>query len=216
MWTRAISLADITTGDGRFIQSQCLNAAYRRPAAGRDWPKTEKPDAHCWQQWTAALQTCFLRTDDQHNRLNRPLGYWINEPPHWDWFYSPSTDQLFNEETTINGTLESETPVNNLPVSKVSAPPHKHCIHCLPMLHRLLSTVLKSDATKAYNQYNKLKLNQRKQHGGMNRYISLTTSLLLSTASLTAPPSASLTARTKTNTAQQRSFSYPPWTHQKG
>jgi hypothetical protein len=102
MWTRAISLADITTGDSRFIQPQCLTIAYRRPTAGHNWPKTEKPDAHCWQQWTAALQTCFLRTDDRHNRLNRPLLYWINEPPHWDWFYSALTDKLFERRTALH------------------------------------------------------------------------------------------------------------------
>jgi hypothetical protein len=50
MWTRAISLTYITTGDGRFIQPQCLTLAYRRPTAGGNWPKTGKPDVHCWQQ----------------------------------------------------------------------------------------------------------------------------------------------------------------------
>jgi hypothetical protein len=99
MWTCAITLADITTGDGRFIQPQCLTITYRRPSAGRNWPKTEPPDAHCWHQWTTALQTCFLRMDDRHNRLNRPLGYWINEPPHLDWYYSPSTNTLFERRT---------------------------------------------------------------------------------------------------------------------
>jgi hypothetical protein len=95
MWARAITLADITTGNGRFIQPQCFTRTHRRPTAGRNWPKAEQPDAHCWNQWTTALQTCFLRPGDRHNRLNRPLGYWINEPPHWDWFYSPLIDTLF-------------------------------------------------------------------------------------------------------------------------
>jgi hypothetical protein len=120
-----------------------------------------------------------------------------------------------NDALTINGTSESATPDNNLPASKVSAPHHNPCRHYHPTPHPLLSTVHKSEDTKVYNPYNKLTTYQMKQHGGMNRSISLKILLLLSMASLTAPPSVSRTAGIKPIAAQRRSFYYPPWKHQK-
>jgi hypothetical protein len=95
MWVRAITLTDITTGNGRFLQTQCRNRQYRRPPLAYQWPKTVQPDQHCWKLWLSALEKCFLRPDDPHHRLRNSLGHWIHIPTRWDWFYSPTEDRLF-------------------------------------------------------------------------------------------------------------------------
>jgi hypothetical protein len=95
LWVRAVTLADITTGDGRFLQKQCQDRNYRRPPLAYEWPKTMKPDAHCWKLWLSAIQTCFLRPDDPHKKLRNPLGKWTHLPSDWDWFYSPLQDRVY-------------------------------------------------------------------------------------------------------------------------
>jgi hypothetical protein len=100
MWVRAITLADLTTGNGRFLRKQCLLSTYRRPPLDYKWPTTMQPDAHCWKLWLSAIETCFLNPADPHYRLRNSLGHWTHVPVEWDWFYSPTQDRLFERDDT--------------------------------------------------------------------------------------------------------------------
>jgi hypothetical protein len=77
MWAKVITLADITTGDGKHLTQECKEAnSTSNCHHSLTWPKAGQPDQTCWKLWTKAIDECFLRADDRHERLSRPLGAW--------------------------------------------------------------------------------------------------------------------------------------------
>jgi hypothetical protein len=133
-------LADLTTGNGRFLQQQCRDRNYRRPPLDYEWPKTMQPNAHCWKMWLSALKKCFLRPDDPHNQLRNSLGHWTHIPTTWDWFYLPMQDRLFERSNHQTWHPEHETKVINRHDSKDSAAPHTQSLTCPRMQFQLPPT----------------------------------------------------------------------------
>jgi hypothetical protein len=181
LWVRAITLTDITTGDGHFLQKQCQDRTYRRPPLEYEWPKTMQPNAHCWKLWLSAIATCFLRPDDPHKKLRNPLGKWTKLPSDWDWFYSPlqvfKTDSL-NGSHHKSGTLGNEIKAINQHASKDSDEPSLQPTSYLRMYPRQQSsaTVPKSYDIKAPKPSNLMKTIPPKSAGGTNQSILWTTS----------------------------------------
>jgi hypothetical protein len=96
MWAQVIKLADLTTGDGKNLISECRDKNFRSSVHHSiQWPTAGRPNYTCWKEWQQALDTCFLRPDDQHERLNRPLGPWTKLPNKWQWHFDQEQDILY-------------------------------------------------------------------------------------------------------------------------
>jgi hypothetical protein len=99
MWAKVITLADITTGDGKHLTQDCKEENFTSTChQSIKWPKAGQPDRTCWRLWTEAIENCFLRADDRHERLSRPLGEWTQLPPDWKWYYSVEDNKMYRHE----------------------------------------------------------------------------------------------------------------------
>jgi hypothetical protein len=98
MWAKVITLADITTGDGKHLTTECKeeNFIFHCPRS-IDWPKTGKPDRTCWKMWQEAIDH-FLNVDDKHKKLSRPLGAWTVLPDDWEWHFSDDENKMYQHE----------------------------------------------------------------------------------------------------------------------
>ena len=57
MYTRAITTADITTGDGLAVRKEALKPTFR--TTNNDnyrWPTVGKPNKQAWQLWETAIE----------------------------------------------------------------------------------------------------------------------------------------------------------------
>jgi hypothetical protein len=99
MWAQVITLADITTGDGKHLTQDCKEAnCISICHHSIKWPKAGQPDRTCCRLWTEAIENCFLRADDRHERLSRPLGPWTQPPLDWKWYYSVADDKMYHHD----------------------------------------------------------------------------------------------------------------------
>jgi hypothetical protein len=111
MWVQAITLADITTGNGLYLRSQTHNGDYlKQTIDNKEWPKGGAPDKHSWRLWETALQQCFLQPHATYKKLRQPLGTWKNLPIHWKWFHTADSDTLFEKEDTNQWRLWTRNP----------------------------------------------------------------------------------------------------------
>ncbi len=97
LYCHATRLSDITTGDGCRIHPMSWNG-YSTDSAGTEyeWPLHGSPNNQAWNLWRSALRECFLTLQETQQLLRQPLGYWTEPTPrHWHWFYSPSTDRVY-------------------------------------------------------------------------------------------------------------------------
>ena len=89
------TLSDITDGSGKYITRQSLQGHKdkERPLY-HDWPEQQSPGTRQWRLWRKVIKLVFPL---QENQLSSPLGAWIdNKADTWQWFYLPSTKQVFN------------------------------------------------------------------------------------------------------------------------
>jgi hypothetical protein len=102
----AVTLADVTMADGKFITQEAWNGnqlngnrinPYEFP---RQPPKL--PAKH-WGVWQSAIQELFLRTcgDTNHaHTLLQPLGAWTKDPLlTCNWAYNPTTTKAYKHAT---------------------------------------------------------------------------------------------------------------------
>jgi hypothetical protein len=76
--------------------SECRDENFRSSVhRSIQWPTAGRPNHTCWKEWQQALDTCFLRPDDRHERLNRPLGSWTKLPNKWQWHFDQEQDILY-------------------------------------------------------------------------------------------------------------------------
>jgi hypothetical protein len=103
---QAVTLADVTMADGKFITQEAWNGnqlngnrinPYEFP---RQQPKL--PAKH-WELWRSALQELFLKTygdTNQAHALLQPLGAWNKDPLlTCNWAFNPTTTKAYKRTT---------------------------------------------------------------------------------------------------------------------
>jgi hypothetical protein len=100
---RAVTLADITTADGRSLAPGILEGTYLAQRMDKySWPRqpTQLSKAHT-ELWSAAVQKCFTQAPYTISKLRIPLGNWLEDPTHaWPWFVRPQGGELYEREGT--------------------------------------------------------------------------------------------------------------------
>jgi len=93
LFLRVLSLADITTGDGKYLTKWAWDGdvTQRFCPLRAEWPYQERPGARSWRLWRKALRFCYSQSVG--NPIGFELGPWLTRD-HW-WFYSPSTRKLY-------------------------------------------------------------------------------------------------------------------------
>ena len=97
IYLKVITVADITSGDGRTICGQSLNGI-RDPHRPRrfKWPIQSLPQRSSWTLWKKAIfQT--LSCTELHPVLPTKLGKWYCRDfwDLWPWFYEPYEDHIY-------------------------------------------------------------------------------------------------------------------------
>jgi hypothetical protein len=99
MWLKAITVANITTADGRTITLNSWNGTGDQHQCNNFlWPRLQtKLGYNHWIIWRSALSECLLMgtsVNDHHLRLL--LGTWTKQVSSaWPWYYSPSNCNLY-------------------------------------------------------------------------------------------------------------------------
>ena len=93
---KAVSFADISTGDGRYISEEAYECRGANPGKQYVFPKEEpsREDIRTWKK--------FLEGEMVYGRkLEKPLGLWLQEPTDaWIWYWCASTGDLFSRNIT--------------------------------------------------------------------------------------------------------------------
>jgi hypothetical protein len=99
MWCHAVRLSDISTGDGRQIHPLSWNGnPTDTPGTEYEWPAQGCPTTKLWDLWQSDIRHCYLTPDTTLQLLCKPLGPWTRPTPQqWHWFYSPSTDRVYQK-----------------------------------------------------------------------------------------------------------------------
>jgi hypothetical protein len=93
MFLQAVTLADISSGDGQYILPFARHL--RQPTlqtSSLKWPANGTLTPIVKRLWKIALARCFLTPDG--NTLQVPLGAWRSTAAAGEWHFSPSTNQL--------------------------------------------------------------------------------------------------------------------------
>ena len=91
------SLADITTGNGRYIRRSIVkgNKSMNQGRENIIWPRWERPSPKDWTVWRTFLRS--ICTDRW--LLRQPLGNWTTfDHNNWKWFLSPNNDNLYRRQ----------------------------------------------------------------------------------------------------------------------
>eukprot|EP00957_Ditylum_brightwellii_P098984 7540129-Ditylum_brightwellii.AAC.1 len=59
LFLRALTLADISTSDGRMINTTLLTSAATRLHSILSWPQQARPHPPSWKKWEKAIQWTF-------------------------------------------------------------------------------------------------------------------------------------------------------------
>jgi ribonuclease HI len=97
---KVITLADITTGDGKRLTDEALAG---EPSGTTwhhyNWPRNpaELSRSH-WKLWEKALHQAFTSGNTSSTSLQEPLGSWLVDPSDsWQWFYDPISNALYHK-----------------------------------------------------------------------------------------------------------------------
>lgn len=101
MFLQVITLADISSGDGRHILipscAGVLNTLH--PSESIQWPRSAKPTQEDKRRWSQAVRAVFTRNPSSTSRrLRDPLGAWLAPLRDQIWSYSPSSQQVFKKQ----------------------------------------------------------------------------------------------------------------------
>ena len=106
LYLQVLTVADITTGDGRELTVSAINGVKEECQTSLDWPYQPKPPAEDWKVWRETL-TKALRPPDTgeslSRKLHKPLGDWLvddAEQHKANWYYSPLEDRLYQRNGT--------------------------------------------------------------------------------------------------------------------
>ena len=98
LFLKAISLSDITTGDGSLITNEAWKG-HQLTSQSRSytWPKWNRPNSYHWNIWRKCLGILF--TNGSTQRLSQPLGKWYAplESCNWKWFISSTNTSLYEQ-----------------------------------------------------------------------------------------------------------------------
>ena len=93
LYLQVLTVADITTGDGKRIRRECLTGTSKYPSE-YDWPTQGNPPKHDWTFWQQSLTNTFGR----NGTLTHPLGNWTTLPVRWQWFFDAGTERLYRND----------------------------------------------------------------------------------------------------------------------
>jgi hypothetical protein len=97
---KVITLADITTGDGKRLTDEALAG---EPSGTTwhhyNWPRNPpKLSRSHWKLWEKALHQAFTSGNTSSTSLQDPLGSWLVDPSDsWQWFYDPISNALYHK-----------------------------------------------------------------------------------------------------------------------
>ena len=99
MFLKVVTLADLCNIAGdRLLMDSYNGIPQEQRYHSYNWPRQPtKLSSDHWHLWQQALETHFVRTGAHDTKaLQVPLGAWLIDPrSHWNWFFQPSTDTLF-------------------------------------------------------------------------------------------------------------------------
>ena len=93
---QAITLADITTCDGRKIAHEAFHGTGSNSLRSHlEWPRSpSKLPTTFWDTWRSTLRKCFLTPFSASLQLRNTLGTWdLQIENDWMWFYSERTTE---------------------------------------------------------------------------------------------------------------------------
>ena len=104
MWTRTITLSDLTTGFGRTLINGALSKTFQSQTNDTiNWPHQHLPTKACWKLWERAILQSFIELMSRTEKLIQPLGPWLKIPDDWKWFFCPLQNVLiYAPDTTVN------------------------------------------------------------------------------------------------------------------
>lgn len=99
IFLKAITIADITTSDGKKIRRNVWEGQANEDKYWErhqlNWPQQGRPSNSDWQHWRSALK-CLLIPYTATRYLSSPLGEWCeSECNNWKWFLDTPTDTLW-------------------------------------------------------------------------------------------------------------------------
>ena len=96
VYMQVITLADITTGDGKRIRSEAW-AVQKCSRQGITWPEWGTPSTADKNVWRRVIRSIFFPT--KHLTLETPLGKWSSDnTEHWEWFISKDEGRLYQNK----------------------------------------------------------------------------------------------------------------------
>ena len=99
IFLRAVTLADICTGDGRqILYTAWLGKKDKDYTSPYQWPPQARPTLTDWAHWHHALRIAYTRSAnvcDRHVRV--PLGDWTQMEDTWQWFFSPGDSRVYRK-----------------------------------------------------------------------------------------------------------------------
>ena len=105
IYLQVMSLADITTGNGRNICSWATIGKRNLSQARTEyeWPLWGTPSKSDWRAWRKSIRHTFCTRRNFH--LDTSLGNWtIQVPSQWQWFVNCFSDNLFHKDSTGSWT----------------------------------------------------------------------------------------------------------------
>ena len=99
IFLRAVTLADICTGDGRqILYTAWLGKKDEDYTSPYRWPPQARPSSTDWAHWRRALRIAYTRSSNVYDRHVRvPLGEWIQMEATWRWFFSPGDSRVYRK-----------------------------------------------------------------------------------------------------------------------
>jgi len=132
-----VTLADIDTACGRYLERDVLDGKNAHPHHCYKWPK--KPlmlKASYWKLWRTALLNTFTAPNSISNQLKEPLAEWLIDPtPHWKWRYVSvnGTITIYEKKTSVCPQVHidpsHETTVPKKTQTQCGAPQNPFTLH---------------------------------------------------------------------------------------
>ena len=133
-YLRALTVADIATGDGKSVTDAALNGIRSNTTPRQiQWYEQGKPNATDWSNWRTVLEKSLCHKD---GKLWIELGKWKNGAAqqvkaNWEWFWDENNDTLFQRRGTIWRRYQATTRTRRLRSSRafqyytvIQQPPH--------------------------------------------------------------------------------------------
>ena len=108
MYLKVITMADIVTFDGKWIEEEYIKRSKTIKQNGVnkiEWPKQPNPGKQSWEYWRQALR----QLTDYTFQMKQPLRNWIYRWQSNDnTFYSPSTEYIYEKNEKLYNVYKYE------------------------------------------------------------------------------------------------------------